>query len=263
MEKMFKVVKNHPFMKLGKNPAVRDTRNIKLAAVLRRALPPVPEQWDFDLDFAKGPIPTPVFANDWLGDCVIAGRAHMTLRFEYFEQSKTILKITDNEVVKEYQREGGSMVEGEQGLNMLTSLKSWRKDGWKAARRKYKIHAFVELDPSNIQEVKVAIHQLTGTYIGLSLPNCFQEQMERGLAWDLVPGPAGKPNPKQGHCVYVCGYTAIGPVCITWGKKQQMTWKFFTACCDEAYAIVDERDRFVKKSPVDLVALESILQQLG
>jgi len=66
-------------MKLGKTPAQRDKRNIKLATLLYRALPPVPDQWDFDLDFAKVPIPTPAFANDRLGDCVIAGRAHMTL----------------------------------------------------------------------------------------------------------------------------------------------------------------------------------------
>jgi hypothetical protein len=86
---------------------------------------------------------------------------------------------------------------------------------------------------------------------------------ERGRPWDIVPGPDGKPNPRNGHCVYVCGYTEKGPVCVTWGRKQQMTWKFFTACCDEAYSIVDERDPFVKNSPVDPDKLQAILDQLG
>jgi len=76
-------LKIHPFFKLGKNPAKRDKRNIKLAAILKK-IPAVPPQWDFDGDVAKTPIPTPMFLNDNLGDCVIAGRAHMTLRFEYF-----------------------------------------------------------------------------------------------------------------------------------------------------------------------------------
>jgi len=255
-------IKDHPFFKLGKAPAKRDKRNIKLAAVLYKVPPPVPARWDFDLDFAKGPIPTPVFANDWLGDCVIAGRAHMTIRLEYFEQKGKILSITDTQVINEYKHEGGSMVEGQQGLNMLDSLNSWRKEGWKVSRHRYKIHAFVELERSRTNDAKVAVRYLNGAYIGLALPNCFQEQIQRGLPWDIVPGPDGKPNPRNGHCVYICGYTEKGPVCVTWGRKQQMTWKFLTTCCDEAYAIVDERDRFVKNSPVDLDKLQAILDQI-
>lgn len=187
----------------------------------------------------------------------------MTIRFEYFEQSYKILKITDEQVIKEYKREGGSMVEEEQGLNMLDSLKRWRKEGWKLGRCKYRIHAFVELDRSDPNEMKVAIRYLNGAYVGFQLPNSFQEQIERGLPWDIIPGPDGKPNPRNGHCVYLCGYTENGPVCVTWGRKQQMTWNFFTTCCDEAYAIVDERDPFVKNSPVDITKLESILNQIG
>jgi hypothetical protein len=62
--------------------------------------------------------------------------------------------------------------------------------------------------------------------------------------------------------VYVCGYTKNGPVCVTWGQKQPMTWKFFTTCCDEAYAIVDNRDSFVANSPVNVKKLKEYLDQL-
>jgi hypothetical protein len=254
-------LKDHPFLKLGKAPVKRDKRNIRLAALLKK-LPAVPALWDFDLDFAKGPIPTPMFANDWLGDCVIAGRAHMTIRFEYFEQSGTILPITDKIVVNEYKREGGGMDPDNQGLVMIDSLKAWRKKGWKIARHTYKIHAFTEMDPKKPEEIKVAVRYLNGAYVGVSLPNCWQEQFQRGQTWDIVPGPNGKPNPYSGHCIYICGYNETGPVCVTWGRKQPMTWKFFTTCCDEAYAIVDKRDRFVKNSPVDMTKLSEILAQL-
>ena len=261
MAEKSKYLEVHPFLKLGKRAAKRDKRNIMLAGVLK-VLPPVPDQWDFDLDVAKGPIPTPVFANDWLGDCVIAGRAHMTLRFEYFEQSGQILPITDKIVVNQYKREGGGMGPDNQGLIMIDSLKRWRKTGWTIAKHKYRIYAFTEMDRGNTNEVKVAIRYLNGVYVGLSLPNCWQEQFQRGQPWDIVSGPNGKPNHNSGHCVYICGYNQNGPVCVTWGKKQQMTWKFFTTCCDEAYAIVDMRDSFVKNSPVDMVKLSNIIKQL-
>ena len=103
---------------------------------------------------------------------------------------------------------------------------------------------------------------LNGVYVGLALPNSWQEQMQRGQAWHVVPGPAGRPNPNNGHCVYVCGYTSAGPVCVTWGKKQQMSWEYLATYCDEAYAIVDGRDLFLKNSPVDEAKLESLLNRL-
>ena len=62
--------------------------------------------------------------------------------------------------------------------------------------------------------------------------------------------------------MYLCGYTEKGPVCVTWGQKQAMTWKYFTTYCDEAYAIVDNRNKFMKKSPVDLAKLDAILAGL-
>ncbi|MBI3877728.1 MAG: hypothetical protein HY300_17510, partial [Verrucomicrobia bacterium] len=68
----------HKVFKLGKASARQDERNLKLAAILK-APPPAPAAYDFDV---KHPgIPTPMFANDAHGDCVIAARAHLTLRF--------------------------------------------------------------------------------------------------------------------------------------------------------------------------------------
>ena len=65
---------------LGKAAALRDSRNLLFASILRAPVKVPNESYDFDL---KHPgIPTPMFANDEYGDCVIAGRAHQTLRSE-------------------------------------------------------------------------------------------------------------------------------------------------------------------------------------
>ena len=91
-----------PNYKLGKLPARRDNRNLKMRAILREIIPPP----SYDFDATHPGIPTPMFANDHLGDCVIAGRAHQTLRFEDVEQKK-VISISDDDVTKEYFSESG------------------------------------------------------------------------------------------------------------------------------------------------------------
>ena len=95
-----------------------------------------------------------MFANDVHGDCVMSARAHLTLRFEDIEQG-SILMIKDQDVLKEYFKESGG---ADSGLNILDSLNEWRHDGWRAAGKKYKIHAFAQVTPKNYAEVKAAIY---------------------------------------------------------------------------------------------------------
>src|SRR6266545_1991492 len=98
-----KGIDRHPIFKLGKAPAKRDARNLMFAAILKAPVA-LPKEYDFDL---KHPgIPTPMFANDDYGDCVIAGRAHQTLRFELIEQG-SVMMIPDAQVLKEYFKETG------------------------------------------------------------------------------------------------------------------------------------------------------------
>jgi hypothetical protein len=249
-----KGIQRHAFFKLGKAPAKADQRNFKFAALLKKAPPPAPPCYDFDV--LHPGIPTPMFANDVHGDCVLAARAHLTLRFEHIEQG-SILMISDNDVLKEYFKESGG---ADDGLVMLDSLNAWRHDGWRAARRKYKIKAFAQITPSHHAEVKAAIYLLTSAYVGLALPKSAQAQMQTGQAWTVVSGASGVPNSWGGHCVMIPGYNPTGPVCVTWGRKQQMSWAFFDKYCDEAYAIVDDKDS--AKSQLDVAKLLAALDSL-
>src|SRR5438067_8445368 len=88
-----KGIQAHKVFKLGKSAAKEDVRNLKFAAVLAAA-PTLPPSYDFDI--AHPGIPTPMFGNDVYGDCVVAGRAHQTLRFEDIEQG-SVMMISDKE----------------------------------------------------------------------------------------------------------------------------------------------------------------------
>src|SRR5713101_1244708 len=135
-------IQAHKLFKLGKAPAKRDDRNLKFASVLLAA-PALPPSYDFDLSHSG--IPTPMFGSDVHGDCVIAGRAHQTLRFEDIEQG-SVISISDSDVLKEYFNETGG---ADNGLVVLDSLKLWRTKGWKAGGRKYNIKAFAQLNRAN------------------------------------------------------------------------------------------------------------------
>jgi len=50
-------------------------------------------------------------------------------------------------------------------------------------------------------------------------------------------GP-GEPGSWGGHAVFVPAYDARGLICITWGALKRMTWEFWAAYCDEAYALL-------------------------
>jgi hypothetical protein len=240
-----------PTLKLGKAQAQRDPRNLMLGAVLRAA-PKPPPAYDFD---AKHPgIPVPMFANDQWGCCVISGGAHQVLRFELLEQ-RQLLSITDEEVVSEYL----SQTQGQDsGLYVLESLKLWRKRGRLFAARLHHIKAFAEVDPAYREPICNAICANVGIGVGLSLPLSAERQFYSGRRWSVAHGKEATKGGWGGHYVYVNGYNSTGPICITWGKKQQMTWGFFKRYCDEAYAIFDASN--LQSPAVDSAAIAEFLK---
>ena len=250
-----KGIQAHKVFKLGKAAAKKDSRNLKFATLLRAAVPKLPASYDFD---TKHPgIPTPVFANDEYGDCVIAGRAHQTLRFEDIEQGSLVM-ITDKEVLREYFKQTGGP---DSGLVVLDSLNLWRQKGWKVGKHNYRVKAFAEIRFTNHTEVRQAIFADVGVGLGVQLPKAAQAQMQAGQPWEVTSGRGSAPGSWGGHYVYVPGYTTKGPVCVTWGRKQQMTWAWLDKYCDEAYGIFDAKNRF-KKSLVNTAKMTAFLKTL-
>jgi hypothetical protein len=199
-----------------------------------------------------------MFANDQYGDCVIAGRAHQTLRFEAFEQNK-VLDIKDKDVTREYFRESGGF---DAGLVMLDSLNAWHNRGWRLGcclSKPYKIYAFAQVNPKDSEMVRAATYLLSGVQTGILLPLSAQDQTGPDKVWD-VGGPAGEWG---GHCVFIEGYNDVGPIGITWSFRQQMTWRFFNFYVDECYGIIDDRDSWVTDSPLDIERLSQWLTEVS
>lgn len=249
-------------MKLGKLTPRVDKRTVKLSSILRVALlPPLPIS--YDIDSALGVTDSHVFNNSTYGDCVISARAHQTLRFEMFEQ-KELIPISDADVTSEYFKESGGQ---DTGLVILDSLNAWRQQGWSAAGKTYSIYAYAAIDWKNHDEVKAAIYLLNGVQAGIALPGDAWTQafaaFNAGLTWDIsnINATTGQ---LEGHAIDIIAYDAEGVTCMTWGKPQKITWALGDKAIDEAYAIVDNKDRWVDPSfdPVDVVTLGGYLNEI-
>lgn len=243
------------FCAFGKAPAKPDDRDLKLKDILAAAdvllaEHPLPEEYDFD-DKHPG-IPTPTYLNPPQNNCVIAGRAHQTLRFELAEQ-KVLINITDEDVEREFKKQSPG---DETDIDVRPSLELWRTRGWEAAGQNFKIKAYSKIDPIDPEEIKRMICINLGVGLGFDLPNSALTQFNNGQPWEVTKDKAAN----HGHYVYVPGYTKHGPICVTWGRKQQMSWEFVDKYCDEAWAIIDDINTPEKKRTLDEEKINEFLQ---
>jgi hypothetical protein len=219
----------------GKAPAEDDPSVPHFSTFLKATAPSPPPQ--FDVDGAHA-VPLQRFCNPPLADCVIACRANHTLRFKLIEHDR-IIPITDQDVVNEYYLETGNT---NKDIVVLKSLRAWRTRGWQAAGSMFRIKAFAKVSRRNFGHLRASIFANVGVELGLLLPAVAWTQATHGQPWTVESGPGSAVDRRNGHCVYVSGYTPIGPVCITWGQKQQMTWDYVAKYSDEAYAVFDSLD---------------------
>jgi hypothetical protein len=141
-------------------------------------------------------------------------------------------------------------------LYILDSLRLWRKQGWIAGGKSYKISAFAEVPHLNRPLVKSTVFNKIGIMLGVSLPDTWYDEFESHKPW---ADTTEDPNPYNGHCVYVPAYNKTGPVCVTWAERQQMTWDFFDKYTDEAYGIIDARNA----KNINIDALLRFFENLG
>lgn len=246
---------------LGKQLPRLDLRTLELADyLLTEELPDPPPSVNYG-----GKIPAQgwgMMGNDKAGDCTCAAAGHFIQ--DWTSNTGTEVTISDQAVIKAYSAVTG--YDPDTGLNdngavELDVLNYWRRKGI----GNHKIQAYVALEPKNRNHVRDCIYLFGGCYIGLALPVSAQEQR----TWSVPPeGAKGRGAPRSwgGHAVVVIGYNARRVTCVTWGAVQQMTWGFWDAYCDEAYAVLspDWCDAAKKANPAgfDLATLEKDLGQL-
>jgi len=235
--------------RLGKDLPEFDRRMLRLSKYLDLAkLPPIPEA---DNNYVKMSKFT-MAMNDELPCCVVSGAVHMIQVWTSMAARERILP--DSMVERTYYDRTGGF---DTGLNLLQFLKWWRSDSIAG----HPIGAFVAVNPTNMQQMKAAIHLFGGVFTGIGLPLSAQDQN----VWDVVHGgPQSRPYSWGGHLTICCQYDAGGNLFnYTWGDKVKMTPAFASCYVDEAYAVLSlDWFRADHKSP-DGFAWRDLLSDLN
>ncbi len=245
--------------KLGKHPPVFDERTLRFGKYTTPALPAPPATVEYG---AK--VPTwPMFGNDKYGDCTCAAAGHMIQNWTANANGE--VTPPNQAVLTFYEHFVGNPPPPDAGCNMLQVLNYWRKSGLD----QHKITAFAALRLKDRTEAMTALYLFGSIYIGVALPDFAVQGDMLTTPW-VVPsgGPVGNaaPNPANGHCIPAVGYDADNLTIITWGEPKTMSWQFYDAYADEAFAVLSHD--FIENSGTslngfDLAALQSDLEQLS
>ncbi|GAC1544811.1 MAG: hypothetical protein NVS2B9_12050 [Myxococcales bacterium] len=251
---------DHSRMTLGKKPARHDPRTLQLGNYLKPAGLPAPKP---SVDWGRTVQQWPMMANDKVGDCTCAAAGHLIEEWTANAAGQPVV-LPDAEILSAYSAITGytpTDPSTDRGANELDVLNYWRKTGFNGRR----IVAYAALEPKNRTHVEDAVDLFGGCYIGRALPVSAQKQ----AVWAVPPGGptgTGAPGSWGGHAVPVVAYDPRGLTVVTWGATKRMTWDFWNAYCDEAYAAVSED--WIGKNKVspegfDLKALLADLQQVA
>jgi hypothetical protein len=222
-------------LKLGKQAARHDPRTLLMASYMTTELPAAPATFDLTGKvMAWG-----MMENQDIGDCTCAAAGHLIMEWTA-NAGKKMFTPTDKQIVDAYSAITGYNPRtgaNDNGAVELDVLNYWRQSGIAG----HKIAAYMALEPSNHNHIMDSVYIFEGCYIGVQLPVSAKDQIKNHQPWSVPPGGAigdGKPGSWGGHAVPVVAYDSRGVTVVTWGALQTMTWSFWEAYCEEAYAVL-------------------------
>lgn len=184
--------------------------------------------------FAPARVDTwPMLGNDKENCCTCAAAAHMI--HAWSAAWKQPILLDEAEVLAAY-----IMVsQGSQsGVEMINVLKYWHQTG--IGNRK--ALQYISLSHNDPEELRLAMYLFGGAYIGLNLPDfvmpsCATPSIDWALPSSGATGAAA-PNPANGHCVAAVGFDQDRLHVVSCGSLRTMTWDFYAAYNEEAYAVL-------------------------
>jgi len=181
-----------------------------------------------------------MLANDRLGDCVIAMMLHSIEDF-HLDANTQVPAFTDQDAISVYSAITGYNPDdpnSDQGTNERTAMLYWEQHGLHTSDgAPHQIVATVAVDPSDLNECRIAIDEFVDLQIGIALPLTAQGQTE----WTVVGnGKTGHSAPGSwgGHGIPYREYDADTFKCVTWGQELLLTVPFHQAYAQEAHVVV-------------------------
>lgn len=209
---------------MGRKRAVAPAPRLSFKSYLQGAgvaLPTPPPSVDYSP--AASAAISQMYLNDQLGDCVIAGMAHLVGLFTA-NAGQTPVVFTNAQLLALYSAIGGYVPGNpatDNGCNETDALNYWQNHG--APAGSHQIAGWLAVDPRNKTEVMQALWLFENLIFGVELPDAWLNVTGSGFTWD-----AGTPNPNNGHCFVGTGYDSTGVKVSTWGMLGTLTWQALT-----------------------------------
>jgi hypothetical protein len=214
-------------VKFGRRrPPALNRYALRLQSYMTAKLPLPPPRCDYST--AAKPSLNNVYLNDQLGDCVIAGGAHV--RGVTSGGAGNLVLFTQDEIVRMYSAIGGydpnaaPLPDGsnptDQGCDEQTALEYWTSQGFTDG---VKLAGWLTVDATNEVEVRTAIYLFENVFFGVELPDQWISPFPAGpgFLWDI----AGNPVAENGHCFMATGFDENGPAIDSWGMAGTISWK--------------------------------------
>lgn len=197
--------------------------------------------------------------NDVCGDCTCAGIGHAVQTWTANETKQAI--IPDAQIVAAYSAISGYNPRtgaNDNGANMLDVLNYARNKGVGG----HKISAFMSVNPKSRDYMKLTMDIFGTIYLAAGLPLAAQGK----TSWDTPKNLKGRNAPGSwgGHAIVAGRYNSKGFTVITWGQELPVSWGWWDAYGEEAWAILSPDWIADGKSPsgFDLAKLQEDLAAL-
>lgn len=172
--------------------------------------------------------------NDSVADCTCADVDH-ELKCVQVAAGNPEVTSTAAEVLAAYSAITGydpADPNSDQGAEMQQVRDFWQKTGFTLGGTVHKILLFAELDVHDVTVGQWVLDQFGAVGVGVNLPQSAMDQFDAGQPWDVVADDGGILG---GHAVAYVGYTAAGPVFLSWGQVVHATWAWWSAYVEEAW----------------------------
>ena len=183
-----------------------------------------------------------MLANDKIGDCVIAMMLHSIEDF-HLDAGTPPPAFTDADAISIYSAITGynpNDPSSDRGTDEGAAMRYWEHPGLQSTDNgSHTIVATVAVDPSNLNECRIAIDEFIDLQIGIALPISAQGQTEWTVVGDGKTGHSA-PGSWGGHGIPYREYDAETFKCVTWGAELLLTVPFHQDYAQEAHVVVTQ-----------------------
>lgn len=184
-----------------------------------------------------------MLANDTIGDCVIAMMLHSIEDF-HLDAGTPPPAFTNQDAISVYSAITGynpSDPSSDKGTDENAAMSYWESPGLKTSDGiTHTIAATVAVNPSNLNECRIAIDEFVDLQVGIALPVTAQGQKEWTVVGNPSTDPDSEPGSWGGHGIPYREYDAETFMCVTWGVEMLLSVPFHRDYAQEAHVIVTQ-----------------------